>query len=160
MPFPAAARDYLLQALDGTPDVLLRMVESRSTLHPLWDRRPEPDRFTLREIIAHLADWEPIWLERVSRTAEGGCPFLPSVDESALAIENDYAQSDPGKCLQRYRQGRDELVRFLGGLGDAAWDETAEREFVGVLTLQQQASMVLSHDGYHLRQAAQFLNCR
>ena len=154
MPFPAAARDYLLKALDATPVVLTALLRRAD---PDWDHRPDADRFTLREALAHLADWEPIWLERVRGIASGEHPLLPSVDESALAIENRYAESSPEVSLDKFRSGRKELVAYLATLPDSAWDFTGDREFVGELTLQQQAAFALSHDGYHLRQVAEWL---
>jgi hypothetical protein len=154
MPYPVAARDYLLKALETTPLLITALLEGKA---PQWDRRPDPERFTLREVLAHLADWEPIWLERVKCMATEDFPFLPSVDESALVIENDYANCDPEESIAKQRQGRAALVRFLSPLPIEAWDRTGNREFVGVLTLQQQAAMTLSHDGYHLRQIVEWL---
>ena len=31
------------------------------------DRKPDPERFTIREVVAHMADWEGVWLERARR---------------------------------------------------------------------------------------------
>jgi uncharacterized damage-inducible protein DinB len=157
MPLPAPARDYLLKALEGNPVVFARLVGAYGEDDSLWDRRPDPERFTLREILAHLADWEPIWLERVQRIAQGNHPFLPSVDEGLLAVRNDYPKSSPTKNLRRQRDGRMELVAYLSTLPDDAWDLTGDREFVGILTLQQQAYYVLAHDAYHMRQVAEWL---
>ena len=64
---PAAVRKYLLSALAGTPVVADRLLLDVHADDPRWDFRPEPDRFTLREVVAHLADWEPIHLERLTR---------------------------------------------------------------------------------------------
>jgi hypothetical protein len=157
MPLPIAARDYLFQALEATPVVVAQLARGVAADDPRWDRRPDPERFTLREALAHLADWEPIWLERVSRIAEAGNPFLPSVDESALAIENSYSEQPPSRSIDRFLSGRRELVAFLRTVPDEAWDLTGDREFVGVLTLQQQAYFALSHDGYHMRQIVEWI---
>ncbi len=156
MPYPQAARDYLLKALDGTPDVLAALLRGASDAQ--LDRRPDPERFTLREMTAHVADWDAIWLERMRRIANENHPFLPSIDESTLAEERNYAGSAVAISLSRLRKDRTALVEFLKTLADDAWDRTGDREFVGVLTLQQQAAFALSHDGYHLRQAADFLS--
>ncbi len=154
MPLPIAARDYLLKALSGTPYVLEALLKEVDD--SVWDKRPDPERFTLREVLAHLADWEPIWLERVTRIANDDRPFLPSVDESALAVENDYAASSPAESIQRYREGRSALIAYLSTLPDEAWDRTCDREFVGILNLQQQAFFALAHDGYHMKQVAEW----
>lgn len=53
-------RDRLMSALTGTQDVLDTMLGSLGTQDARWDTRPDPARFTLREIIAHLANYESI----------------------------------------------------------------------------------------------------
>ncbi|HSI72481.1 MAG TPA: DinB family protein [Fimbriimonas sp.] len=158
MPLPEAAKDYLLKALSAQPVIagsLLGYVRHDS---PVWDRRPDPSRFTLREVLAHLADWEPIWLDRCQRFVDEDHPFLPSVDETDLVAVNDYATSNPSDSLRAYVEGRNNLVHYLKGIPDEAWDRTADRQFVGELTLHQQVAMALSHDGYHMKQIIEWLD--
>lgn len=155
MPLPTAAQDYLVKALSATPVVLSSLLDGARD--PDWDRRPDPDRFTLREVVAHLADWEPVWLERLQRIATEDHPFLPSVDESQMVVENDYASTSPTESLARFVQGRETLVAYIRSVSDDLWDRTGDREFVGILTMHQQAYFALSHDAYHLRQVAEWL---
>ena len=157
MNFPASARNYLLKALAGTPDVLEQLLGDRTANDPIWDFCPDPVRFTLREVVAHLADWEPIWQERFERARDGSRPFLPSVDEGVMAVDRDYRHQNPIENLKRFREGRMAVVKVLDGLSTADWDRTCEREFVGPLTIQMMAGYVLSHDGYHLQQVASYL---
>ena len=157
MTFPASARNYLLKALAGTPDVLEQLLANRAVDDPLWDFSPDPVRFTLRQVMAHLADWEPIWKERFERTRDESRPFLPSIDEGQMEIDLDYSHQNPLENLRRFRAGRAEFVKVLDSLETADWDRPCEREFVGPLTLQMMAGYVLSHDGYHLQQVATYL---
>lgn len=157
MTFPQRTLDYLLPALAGTPDVLDGFLKAVPSGDPLWDFRPDPARFTLREIVAHLADWEPIWLERVTRTRDENQPSLPDVDEGGLVIEHDYAHSDPHESLARFRKGRVTLVAFLRSLQASDWERTGLREGVGPVTLVAHMVWTLGHDGYHTQQVAQWL---
>src|SRR5437764_548687 len=115
-------RRYLTTALAGTPDVLEALLKNQASDDPVWDFRPDPDRFTLREMVAHLADWEPIFMERFQRTRSETEPRLPDYDEGKIAIERDYAHSDPIANLARFRAGRASLVTFLQSLDDADWE--------------------------------------
>ena len=54
-------RHYLLLDLESAPDVLARLLADMSD-PAVYDRTPDPDRFTLREMVAHLADWEAVFL--------------------------------------------------------------------------------------------------
>ena len=157
MAYPVAARSYLLKALSGTPDVLAKLLEGIDGSDPIWDRRPDPDRFTLREVLAHLADWEPIWKLRFERMRDEEHPFLESIDEEKMVIDNDYAHQDPIASLERYRTSRTALVALLGSLDESVWDKTGNREFVGELTVQMLASLIQSHDGYHLHQIVKWI---
>lgn len=157
MSFPAPARTYLFKALAGTPDVLAKLLAGIEATDPIWDKRPDPERFSLREVLAHLADWEPIWKSRFERMRDEENPFLGSVDEGQLVIDHDYAHQNPIANLARYKQGRRELVDVLGALSDEDWDKTGYREFVGDLTVQMLASLIQSHDGYHLVQVVKWL---
>jgi hypothetical protein len=156
MSVPAPARDYLIKALDANPLVMNRLLQGIGSDSQVWDKRPDPDRFTLREVLAHVADWEPVWLERLQRIATEDRPFLPSVDESAIAAEGNYGSAQPAECLGRIREGRARLTTYLKSLSDEAWDREGDREFVGTLSLYQQAVFALSHDGYHLRQIVEW----
>src|SRR5205823_12464234 len=111
---------------------------------PVWDFRPDPDRFTLREMVAHLADWEPIFMERFQRTRSETEPRLPDYDEGKIAIERDYAHSDPIANLARFRAGRASLVTFLQSLDDADWERTGDREPYGPMRSEEHTSELQS----------------
>lgn len=60
--------DRIHSALTGTPDVLDALLGPLTAGDPRKDLRPHPERFTLREIASHLADYDAIYLERLTRT--------------------------------------------------------------------------------------------
>ncbi|MBI5708215.1 MAG: DinB family protein [Armatimonadetes bacterium] len=147
-----AVRTYLLHALEGAPAAIVRVLDAETD----WDARPDTDRFTLREMAAHLADWEPIWMERITRIAAEENPFLASVDEGQLCAERNYSGLDPMDSLARYRSERSELIEVIRKMPDAVWHRPAHREFVGDVDFLQQVAMIAGHDGYHLKQALEF----
>ena len=103
---------------------------------PRWDFRPDPARFTLREVVAHLADWEPIHLERLTRMLEEENPMLPDIDESKMAAENDYAHSDPRASLEWLRGGRLKVTKLLSTLLPGEWTREGDREKIGPVTVE------------------------
>jgi hypothetical protein len=150
-------RKYVVTALAGTPDVLKSLLKDLQSDDPAWDFLADPERFNLREIIAHLGDWEPIFLERMVRTYSEENPLLPAIDEEKLAKDHGYAQSDPKKNLEDFETCRVQMVGFLENLKDEEWNRTAEREKYGSITLEHLAVLTLGHDGYHMQQVAQWL---
>ena len=154
---PPKVRKYLVSALSGTPEVIGRLLQDLPDDDPRWDIRPESNRFSLREVVAHLADWEPINLDRLRRMRWEDNPSLPDIDESTLAVENDYSQSDPHGSLEWIRGGRQALMAEIETLAESEWSRTGVREGVGLLTIELFVTLVLAHDGYHSMQIAQWL---
>ena len=102
------ARNDLFNALEAAPalfDHLLRGLTEEEA-----DQRPEPDRFAIREVIAHLADWEPVFLERLTRMRFEDHPTLPDCDEGQRAIERGYAQSDRHVQAPLFADRRREII--------------------------------------------------
>lgn len=155
---PPKIQSYLIYALSGTPDVVDRMLSEIPGSADTWDARPDSDRFTLREVAAHLADWEPIHLERLTRILEEERPILADIDEAQTAVENDYANSDPHAALAWFRAGREKLMALIASLPHEAWERIGHRERVGDVTIESYCTLILAHDGYHTKQIAQWLS--
>lgn len=157
MPVPQGMLDYLVNGIASTPVVFEALLGDWTEDDPRWDARPDPDRFTLREMIAHVADWDDVFDRRFERIVLEDSPFLESIDEGTLCTERAYGSQSPVANLARHQAGRARLVRRLRDLPIEAWVRTAHREFVGDIDALQLATMVLGHDMYHLRQASEYL---
>jgi hypothetical protein len=145
---PERTRHYTLHGLSATPLVLETLLHGITDAQA--DRRPDAERFTIREAVAHLADWEPI--ERIRLIAETNDPFLPGYDEGQWAIDHDYAHSVLAEQIARFRAGRESLTAYLRGLPPEAWERTGRHEEWNVMTITNLVALILGHDGYHTRQ--------
>jgi hypothetical protein len=148
------ARHYLFTALKAQPELFERALHELTSDEA--DRRPDPDRFSIREVMAHLAEWEGIWLERMKRICAEDHPTLPGYDEGAFARDHDYASKDPFEQVRLFREGREKLVAFLGERVESDWQRTALRQEIGVLTLEALTLIIPLHDIYHLQQVQQW----
>ena len=146
---PERIHTYLLIDLDSAPAVLAQLVAGVTN----WDRRPDPDRFTLREMVAHLADWDSVFLGRLTQTRDEENATLHGLDEGQVALDNDYAHADPHECLARYAAGRKQTVAFLRGLAPEQWGRNGTHTEVGPISMEAQAVLIAVHDGYHRQQA-------
>ncbi len=157
-PTPPAeyVRHYLLHGLDAAPLTLAALL--RGVTETELDARPDPDRFTLREAVAHLADWENVWKERMEAIMREAEPFLPSFDEGQWAADHNYARSDAHEQLQKFGKGRARLVAFLRPLPGEALMRKGVRDEVGAVSLFEMAAMISGHDGYHARQIVEYRN--
>ncbi len=153
MTLPTAARTYLLTALGGTPAVLNGLLGSLAADDPRWDARPNPDRFSLREIVAHLALVEPGWRTRTRRIRDEDRPFF-----ARASIQNANTESrSPLENLRAFEDARRDWAALLSTLTEPDWERMADTEFMGPISQEQQAVFVLAHDAYHVRQVAEWL---
>lgn len=147
---PAYLLNYVLVGLEASPHIFSAISKDLADNDPKWDAKPDPERFSLREAVAHLADWDPIWLHRFQRICSEVRPSLPSIDEGELAIQNDYANSSPRASLEKFRGAREELVAFLRQRPDSDWNRIGFREGVGEMSLFEVCAMITGHDNYHM----------
>jgi hypothetical protein len=148
-------RAYLYSALEETPRifryVLGDMTEEQA------DARLDPDRFTLREAVAHLADWETVLLYRMRRIAEEELPVLPDIDEWDRGIEKRYSGTDWREQLDTLESRRTEMVAFLHEIPAEAWARRGIRPEIGEITLMDIVQLIPIHDVYHIKQAREYL---
>lgn len=148
---PEKAYHYLFIDLKSAPDVLAKMLET-VTDPAVYDLRPDPERFTLREVLAHLADWDLVFLGRMKQTRDEADAILQGLDEGQIALDNNYARLDPADSLRRYQANRAALVGFLQELTPAQWAKIGNHTELGLVSLTAQAVLVGAHDGYHREQ--------
>lgn len=154
-------RDYTLTAITGTPDVLERLLDGIASTDSVWDRRPDPERFTLREIAAHLADWNGVWQERITRIRDEEEPRLVVRRPDDVGRESGSFLAAPADSLLRFRASRAELLPILRSLEGAQWERAGEiighPSASGMVSIESWLLVILGHDGYHLRQIAEWL---
>lgn len=146
---------YILSGLSVTPQVYQKLLEGITDDEA--DRRPDPDRFTIREALAHMADWDEIFLKRGERIRDEDIPLLPGYDEGQLAIERNYAAMPIAESLARFVTSRAALVAFFQSLTPEQWKRQGNRDEIGMIDLNDLSVMILGHDGYH---AEQFIRYR
>ena len=145
---------YLLYGLQASPVVLERLMKSASP--EMFDSKPDSERFSLREALAHLADLETLWNSRVEAIiAEEGVTF-EGQDPDEAAKKNKYETIDPADSLKKFSEGRARLVKTLSDLPTESWNRFGNHSQAGKLTIHEIAQFVLGHDGYHLQQVVEY----
>ncbi len=116
------------------------------------DLATDPGRFSPREVVAHLADWEPVFLERMKSALSNPMGRIEAYDEGQWAIDHDYASSDVHVQADLYLARRQETVQWLNALYPDQWKLQFEHPERGPLSVEDTANMMLGHDLYHIRQ--------
>jgi hypothetical protein len=156
MAIPVPARSYFVGALELPEGIFAELLSDYRPDDPIWDFRPDPNRFTLREAICHVADWNDIFRERIERTRDEDHPLLPNMDEEQLAVDKKYAEADPTEALRRFAETRRTLIETVKALDPADWDRIANRARIGDITMSDQIALIAAHDAYHLRQVIEY----
>lgn len=123
----------------------------------LYDTKTDADRFTFREIVAHMADWEPILLSRMKQTIDNPGSILTPIDEGQRAIDLRYGETDPTVEATLWISLREATIRFLEENGPGNWEKSVVHPERGVQTLYDMANLELGHDAYHIEQLLHFL---
>ena len=146
--------NYYLQ-IENTPSTLIRMVDA---IRPdLYDTSLEGDRFTLKEVIAHLADLEQTWLDRITTAIEFPGKTVEDFDEAGRAIEHKYAEKDIHHELEVFDNRRRDTVDYLLRLADDDWANTITHPEKGEMTILEIVQYITGHDLYHVHQVSQYL---
>src|SRR3984885_1867781 len=146
---------YLLSSLEKGPIIVRWIVDYASP--EVYDTKTDPERFTFREAVAHLADWEPILHDRMAQIRDRPGSTLTPYDEVQRAIDENYAAVDPKEAVERWAKDRAESVRFFREEGPDHFDKAALHPERGQISLYDLAHPKVPHDTYHIEQLLQFL---
>ena len=114
--------------------------------------RPRPGRWTIHEILIHLADSEcNAYIRCRTIVAEPGGKIL-AYDQDKLATELAYTKQSTEEALELFKLLRSMTVRMLRALPDAAWARTAEHSANGTTSLDDWLSIYAGHIPTHIRQ--------
>jgi len=120
-------------------------------------KRPAPDKWSVVEILAHLADVEMVtgWRLR-SILGSPGTP-IQAFDQDAWAAAGQYAKRDPRKSLELFRVLREAnlvLLKWLSPEQRKLFGLHAER---GEESIERLTQMIAGHDINHLEQIESIL---
>lgn len=153
--FQGSYARYIWDALGSNALVIKHLLRDLPADSPRWDARPDPDRFTLREVVAHLLDYDMVCRERFERIIREDVPDLPNWDEVEAA--EHYAKREAVRELDVLQDSRATLAVWLEGLEAGEWLRTGTRPNVGTFSLVEGVALMLGHDSYHLRQIVEWL---
>jgi len=147
---------YLMIGLAKAPAAMSRLINK---IDPdRYDEAPDPDRFSVREAIAHLADWEPIFLTRLQAAVDNPGSSIPDIDEGEMAILGDYRSRDPRAEAERFAQGRREVIKYLDSIPKEKWANTVVHPERGSMTVYDWANCIVGHDVYHIEHFTEYLD--
>jgi len=120
-------------------------------------RRPAPDKWSIAEIVAHLADAELAISWRIRQILSNNAVPIQAYDQDRWAKTFDYAHRDPRQSLASYRALREANVALLKSVPRKLWDNYGIHEERGNESVSHVVRMVAGHDLNHLQQIQRIL---
>jgi len=140
----AATAKKLERFIKGVPTARLR-------------KRPAPDKWSVSEIVAHLADAEIVGGFRMRLIL--GAPGTPiaAFDQDSWVTSGHYEKRDPRKSVAQFRVVREANLALLKSLTPAQWKHYGMHSERGQETIEHIVRMFAGHDINHLRQIERIL---
>jgi hypothetical protein len=113
---------------------------------------PGPGRWSTLEVVCHLADFEPIYADRMKRVIAIDRPLLLSAGREAFARSLAYHQRDLGEELALIDVTSRQMARILRGLPEDAWDRVGVYRHEGqeeLRSLRRLLEMITGHIPHH-----------
>jgi hypothetical protein len=140
----AAAANKLERLVKGVPAAKLR-------------KRPAPEKWSVSEVLAHLADAEIVIAWRIrSILAAPGTP-IQAYDQDTWAANGNYAKRDPRKSIALFRAVREANLAFYKSLSKEHWKHYGMHAERGEESLERVAQMIAGHDINHILQIERIL---
>ena len=161
---PDEVRAYVSRLTDALADrdPLSVMAELPSALRTLTAglsedmmRRPEgPGKWSVIQVLEHLADHEIINAFRLRSTIAEDAPALRGYDQTKWVGRLHYGEADAETVLRELEAARGRTLRLLRALGPAELERVGMHEERGPESIRLNMALTAGHDFVHRRQIA------
>ena len=135
----AATPERIERLIAGVPDAALR-------------QRPAPDKWSVGEIIAHLADGEIVGGFRMRLILGSPGVALTAYDQDSWVTTGHYDQRDPRQSLEIFKVMRQGNLALLRSLDPEQWSHHGMHSERGPESIEHIARMFAGHDVNHVSQ--------
>lgn len=114
--------------------------------------RPVPGKWSTLEVVCHLADFDPILVERMKRIIafNKDVPLLLVADENPFAAELKYHDRDLEEELAVIESTRKQMARIIRSLTPEQLQLTGNHSKKGLQTLEKVIQTATNHIPHHL----------
>lgn len=113
---------------------------------------PAPGKWSVLQIIAHLAEDELASSWRYRQMLEYDGPELTSFDQALWASLGDYSSWEPADALAMFRLLRQANLRMFARLTPQQWERYGTHTERGRVTLRELCRHMAAHDINHIEQ--------
>ena len=118
----------------------------------VFARRPAPGKWSIQEIVAHLADDELVGAYRIRLILAAPGTAIQAFDQDVWAETGRYAATDLWQALALFRALREANLALWRRLTPAEWDRAGVHAERGVESIRDIATYYAGHDLNHFAQ--------
>ena len=139
-----------MQVQAATPRKIEKLIKGvrRSKLA----KRPEPNKWSVLEILAHLSETEMVGGYRMRMILSAPGTPIAAFDQDKWAESGKYSKRDPKRALELFRTLREANLALLKSLDPGQWKHFGMHAERGEETIERIAAMFAGHDINHLKQ--------
>lgn len=112
--------------------------------------RIDPAKWSAFENIAHLACYQPVFLDRIQRLQKESNPFFPRYMADSDPEFPGYVEKSLGRLLAILQTDRQTLIDGLEGMDEATLQRTGRHARYGLFPLAKWVEFFLLHESHHL----------
>jgi uncharacterized damage-inducible protein DinB len=137
-----------IPVITRTAELLHLMIDPLSPAH--IDRAPAPGKWSIREIVAHLADCELVFAFRLRQALAENHPIIQPFNQTVWG--EHYAAYDIVSALRMFEATRNWNVKLLTTVTDADRHRPITHPERGTMTLWTIVETMGGHDVNHIQQ--------
>jgi hypothetical protein len=115
------------------------------------DAAPVPGKWSTRQVICHVADFEPVYADRMKRVIAEDEPTLLRGDHDLFAARLAYGQRDIAEELQLIEATRRHVARILRTLKPQDFQRRGRHSTDGPITLETLLQQIAAHIPHHVK---------
>jgi len=153
-----AGHDDPLAVLAATPPRIGRLIAGRSAADLQWS--PEPGRWSIAQIVSHLADAELVLAYRMRMILSAPGTPIQAFDQDAFVRSQHAASGDALDALSLFAAVRSANLRLMRRLTDEERDRFGVHAERGKESIRHLEKLNAGHDRNHLAQIERLLAAR
>lgn len=133
-----AGPELLQQAVQGMSDAQL-------------DAKPVAGKWSTRQVVCHITDFEPIYADRMKRVVAENCPTFFGGDPDIFAAGLAYDRRPVDTELDLLVAVRRQMATILRQLNAADFQRTGTHSEAGSLSLETLLQRIVNHVPHHVQ---------
>jgi len=113
--------------------------------------RPVPGKWSTLEVVCHLADFEPVYADRMKRVVAEESPLLLSGDPDKFQARLAYSSRDVAEEITLIETVRAQMARILATLSESDFARTGKHSTDGPLSLAVLLERITGHIPHHVK---------